>query len=152
MTSIKLSSFNFESVNMSVIAEALEHIKSYLEDTDYTGYFGDLANESLGCDPYVIYHASAKKWIHDHSLCPFDMIEDIRSYHNDNYGGFEMEIHPENVVTAYMYVVLGDLVGCWLNCKLEEDFDLDLWNEEITDETRVLIIEIISKELESLEA
>lgn len=151
MTSINLSFFNFDSVNMSVISEALKHIKNYLEDTDYTGYFCDLANESLGCDPYVIYHALAKKWINDHELCPFDMIEDIREYHNDNYGGFELEVNPENVVTAYMDIVLSDLLECWLNDKLEEDYDLDLWNEEITDETRALIIQIINEELESLE-
>lgn len=151
MTSINLSSFTFDSVNMSVIVEALEHIKNYLEDTEYNEYFCDLANESLGCDPYVIYHASAKAWIKKHDLCPFDMIEDIREYHTNNYEGFELEIHPENVVTAYMDVVLGDLIGCWLNCKLEEDYDLDLWNEEITDETRALIIQIINEELESLE-
>lgn len=148
MNTIKLSDFNFESVNESVVNEALAHLKSYLEDTDYNGYFCDLSNESLGCDPYVIYHASAKEWINNHELDVFDMIEDIKDYQNSNFGEFMLEINPENVVTAYMDTVLSDIVGCWLNTKLEEDFDLDLWNEEVTDEARATIIQVLEQELE----
>lgn len=148
MNTIKLSDFNFESVNESVVNEALSHLKSYLEDTDYNGYFCDLSNESLGRDPYVIYHASAKEWINNHELDVFDMIGDIQEYHNTNFDGFHLEINPESVVTAYMDTILSDIVGCWLNTKLEEDFDLDLWNEEVTDETRAILIQVLEQELE----
>lgn len=151
MTSIKLSSFSLESVNQSVILEALEHLKGYIEDTDYSGYFCDLSNESLGCDPYVIYHASAKEWINKHELDVFDVIEDVREYHNDNFGEFSLEVNPENVVTAYMSIVLGDVVNSWLSNKLEADFGLDLWDEEVTDDNRKVLLQVLTEELEAIE-
>ncbi|AUR84777.1 hypothetical protein NVP1063O_110 [Vibrio phage 1.063.O._10N.261.45.C7] len=152
MTTINLSDFNFDSVNTSLVVEALEHIKSYLEDTDYSDHFCDLANSSLGCDPYVIYHAKAEEWMKSHDLDVFDAIEDVREYHNANFGAFTMEITSESVVTAYMDVVLNDVVGCWLNSHLEEEHDLDLWNEEVEEAHRKLIIEVLESAIESLEA
>ena len=151
MTTINLSSFNFESVNLSVIAEAVEYLKDFLVDTESTDYLCDVANESLGCDPYVIYHSKAKDWLKMHNLDTFDVIEDVREYHNINFGEFSLEINPETIVTAYMSTVLNDLVGLWLIDQLENNHDLDLWNEELTDETRKIIVTILSELAEELE-
>lgn len=150
-TTLNFSDFNFETVNTSVIVEALNHIRDFLQDQEFEGYFCDLANESLGCDPYIIYHAAAKEWLKGHSLDVFDVIEDVRDYYNQNFGEFSIEINPENIVTCYMDVVLGDVVGCWLNTQLEEDHDLDLWNEEIGDH-RELIIKVLEIEIAAWEA
>ena len=150
-TAIKLSDFNFDSVNTSLVIEALEHIKAYLTDTDYSEYFCDLANSSLGCDPYVIYHAKAKEWLKSHDLDVFDVIDDVREYHNANFDQFTMEITPESVVTAYMDVILNDVVGCWLNAHLEEKHDLDLWNEEVEESHRELIIKVLESEIAAWE-
>lgn len=147
MTTIKLSDFNFDSVNTSLVLEALEHLKTYIIDTEYTGYFCDLANESLGCDPYVIYHAKAKEWLASHDLDVFDVIDDVREYHNSNFGGFTMEITPESVVTAYMDVLLNDVVGCWLNSHIEDIHGLDLWSEELEESHRKIIIEVLEDEI-----
>ncbi|AUR91555.1 hypothetical protein NVP1161O_113 [Vibrio phage 1.161.O._10N.261.48.C5] len=150
-TTINQYDFSFDFVNNSIIIEALEHIKAYLVDTDYSEYFCDLANSSLGCDPYVIYHAKAKGWLKSHDLDVFDVIADVREYHNANFGEFTMEINPESVVTAYMGVILNDVVGCWLNVHLEEEHHLDLWNEEVEEVPRKLIIKILESEIAAWE-
>lgn len=151
MQTIQLLSFNFDTVTNSVVLEALEHIKSHLEDIEYSIYFRELASDSLGGDPYVIYHTSAQEWISKHDLDVFDVIEDIREYHNENFGEFSLEVTPEKIVTAYMDVVLNDVVDCWLSLKLEEDFDLDLWNEEVTDHTRSIMIQALEHEIKAFE-
>lgn len=150
-TTLSFSTFNFDSITNAVMVEGLEHIKSYLEDTDFSGYFCDLSSESIGCDPYVIYHASAKQWISDNGLDTFDVIDDVKEYHTQNFGGFTLEVTPVNIVTAYMDVVLSDIVGCWLNNRMEEEHNLDLWDDEITDETRPLLLKLIEEEIEAFE-
>ena len=80
------------------------------------------------------------------------MIEDVRDYHSNNFGEFSLEITPENIVTAYMDVVLSDIVGLWLVTSIEDKtgFD-DLWNEKVTQELQALIVDVLGAEIKNLE-
>lgn len=149
MSTIKLSNFNFETLTLSVITEGLTHLKNHIEDTETKDYLCDLASESLQGMPYIVYHSKAKNWLKIHNLEVFEVIEEIREYHINNFGDFTLEVNPENMVTAYMEVVLSDLVGIWLVDRLEKDHDIYLWDEELNEDTRSIILDIISKELDN---
>jgi hypothetical protein len=61
-------------------------------------------------DYYIIGYYNASQWLKKHDLDPFEAIEIVRDYENDNFGEFTSRINSEAVVNMLVYIYGEELI------------------------------------------
>ena len=111
----------------------------------YDGYLCDLHNEVFNMEMYTNNRDEAIKILD--SLGTYSVIEEITRYEQDNFG--EVNTHrlasPCDVLSMFWYIVGEEALA-----ELAEDvpeFD-NLWNEELTEEECLVLIDRFKKKME----
>ena len=111
----------------------------------YDGYLCDLHNEVFNMDMYTNNRNEAIKILD--SLGAYSVIEEITRYEQDNFG--EVNTHrlasPCDVLTMFYYILGEEALA-----ELAEDvpeFD-ELWNEELTEDECLVLIDRFKKKME----
>ena len=111
----------------------------------YDGYLCDLHNEVFNMEMYTDNRDEAIKILD--SLGTYSVIEEITRYEQDNFG--EVNTHrlasPCDVLSMFWYIVGEEALA-----ELGEDvpeFD-ELWNEELTEEECLVLIDRFRKKME----
>ena len=111
----------------------------------YDGYLCDLHNEVFNMDMYTNNRDEAIKILD--SLGTYSVIEEITRYEQDNFG--EVNTHrlasPCDVLSMFWYITGEEALA-----ELGEDvpeFD-ELWNEELTEEECLVLIDRFNKKME----
>ena len=111
----------------------------------YEGYLCDLHNEVFNMEMYTNNRDEAIKILD--SLGTYSVIEEITRYEQDNFG--EVNTHrlasPCDVLSMFWYIVGEEALA-----ELGEDvpeFD-ELWNEELTEEECLVLIDRFRKKME----
>ena len=111
----------------------------------YDGYLCDLHNEVFNMEMYTNNRDEAIKILD--SLGTYSVIEEITRYEQDNFG--EVNTHrlasPCDVLSMFWYIVGEEALA-----ELGEDvpeFD-ELWNEELTEEECLVLIDRFRKKME----
>ena len=111
----------------------------------YDGYLCDLHNEVFNMEMYTDNRDEAIKILD--SLGAYSVIEEITRYEQDNFG--EVNTHrlasPCDVLTMFYYILGEEALA-----ELVEDvpeFD-ELWNEELTEEECLVLIDRFTKKME----
>ena len=111
----------------------------------YDGYLCDLHNEVFNMEMYTDNRDEAIKILD--SLGAYSVIEEITRYEQDNFG--EVNTHrlasPCDVLTMFYYILGEEALA-----ELAEDvpeFD-ELWNEELTEEECLVLIDRFRKKME----
>ena len=111
----------------------------------YEGYLCDLHNEVFNMEMYTNNRDEAIKILD--SLGTYSVIEEITRYEQDNFG--EVNTHrlasPCDVLTMFYYILGEEALA-----ELAEDvpeFD-ELWNEELTEEECLVLIDRFTKKME----
>ena len=111
----------------------------------YEGYLCDLHNEVLNTEMYTEDRNKAIEILD--SLGAYSVIEEITRYEQDNFG--EVNTHrlasPCDVLSMFWYIVGEEALA-----ELGEDvpeFD-ELWNEELTEDECLVLIDRFNKKME----
>ena len=111
----------------------------------YDGYLCDLHNEVFNMEMYTDNRDEAIKILD--SLGTYSVIEEITRYEQDNFG--EVNTHrlasPCDVLSMFWYIAGEEALA-----ELGEDvpeFD-ELWNEELTEEECLVLIDRFTKKME----
>ena len=111
----------------------------------YDGYLCDLHNEVFNTEMYTNNRDEAIKILD--SLGAYSVIEEITRYEQDNFG--EVNTHrlasPCDVLTMFYYILGEEALA-----ELAEDvpeFD-NLWNEELTEDDCLVLIDRFKKKME----
>ena len=111
----------------------------------YEGYLCDLHNEVFNTEMYTNNRDEAIKILD--SLGTYSVIEEITRYEQDNFG--EVNTHrlasPCDVLTMFYYILGEEALA-----ELAEDvseFD-ELWNEELTEDECLVLIDRFKKKME----
>ena len=111
----------------------------------YDGYLCDLHNEVFNMEMYTNNRDEAIKILD--SLGAYSVIEEITRYEQDNFG--EVNTHrlasPCDVLTMFYYILGEEALA-----ELAEDvpeFD-ELWNEELTEDDCLVLIDRFKKKME----
>ena len=111
----------------------------------YDGYLCDLHNEVFNMEMYTNNRDEAIKILD--SLGTYSVIEEITRYEQDNFG--EVNTHrlasPCDVLSMFWYIIGEEALA-----ELAEDvpeFD-ELWNEELTEEECLVLIDRFKKKME----
>lgn len=111
----------------------------------YDGYLCDLHNEVFNMEMYTDNRDEAIKILD--SLGAYSVIEEITRYEQDNFG--EVNTHrlasPCDVLTMFYYILGEEALA-----ELVEDvpeFD-ELWNEELTEDECLVLIDRFKKKME----
>ena len=111
----------------------------------YDGYLCDLHNEVFNMEMYTNNRDEAIKILD--SLGTYSVIEEITRYEQDNFG--EVNTHrlasPCDVLSMFWYIVGEEALA-----ELAEDvpeFD-ELWNEELTEDECLVLIDRFKKKME----
>ena len=111
----------------------------------YDGYLCDLHNEVFNMEMYTNNRDEAIKILD--SLGAYSVIEEITRYEQDNFG--EVNTHrlasPCDVLTMFYYILGEEALA-----ELAEDvpeFD-ELWNEELTEDECLVLIDRFKKKME----
>ena len=111
----------------------------------YDGYLCDLHNEVFNMEMYTDNRDEAIKILD--SLGAYSVIEEITRYEQDNFG--EVNTHrlasPCDVLTMFYYILGEEALA-----ELAEDvpeFD-ELWNEELTEDECLVLIDRFKKKME----
>ena len=111
----------------------------------YDGYLCDLHNEVFNMEMYTDNRDEAIKILD--SLGAYSVIEEITRYEQDNFG--EVNTHrlasPCDVLTMFYYILGEEALA-----ELAEDvpeFD-ELWNEEVTEDECLVLIDRFKKKME----
>ena len=111
----------------------------------YEGYLCDLHNEVFNMEMYTDDRDEAIKILD--SLGAYSVIEEITRYEQDNFG--EVNTHrlasPCDVLSMFWYIIGEEALA-----ELGEDvpeFD-ELWNEELTEEECLVLIDRFTKKME----
>ena len=111
----------------------------------YEGYLCDLHNEVFNTEMYTNNRDEAIEILD--SLGAYSVIEEITRYEQDNFG--EVNTHrlasPCDVLTMFYYILGEEALA-----ELAEDvpeFD-ELWNEELTEEECLVLIDKFKKKME----
>ena len=111
----------------------------------YDGYLCDLHNEVFNMEMYTDNRDEAIKILD--SLGAYSVIEEITRYEQDNFG--EVNTHrlasPCDVLTMFYYILGEEALA-----ELAEDvpeFD-ELWNEELTEDDCLVLIDRFRKKME----
>ena len=111
----------------------------------YEGYLCDLHNEVFNMEMYTNNRDEAIKILD--SLGAYSVIEEITRYEQDNFG--EVNTHrlasPCDVLSMFWYIVGEEALA-----ELAEDvpeFD-ELWNEELTEDECLVLIDRFKKKME----
>ena len=111
----------------------------------YDGYLCDLHNEVFNMEMYTEDRNKAIEILD--SLGTYSVIEEITRYEQDNFG--EVNTHrlasPCDVLSMFWYIVGEEALA-----ELGEDvpeFD-ELWNEELTEEECLVLIDRFKKKME----
>ena len=111
----------------------------------YDGYLCDLHNEVFNMEMYTDNRDEAIKILD--SLGAYSVIEEITRYEQDNFG--EVNTHrlasPCDVLTMFYYILGEEALA-----ELAEDvpeFD-ELWDEELTEEECLVLIDRFTKKME----
>ena len=111
----------------------------------YEGYLCDLHNEVFNMEMYTNNRDEAIKILD--SLGAYSVIEEITRYEQDNFG--EVNTHrlasPCDVLTMFYYILGEEALA-----ELAEDvpeFD-ELWNEELTEDECLVLIDRFKKKME----
>ena len=111
----------------------------------YDGYLCDLHNEVFNMEMYTDNRDEAIKILD--SLGTYSVIEEITRYEQDNFG--EVNTHrlasPCDVLTMFYYI-LGEEALAELGEDVPE-FD-ELWDEELTEEECLVLIDKFRKKME----
>ena len=111
----------------------------------YEGYLCDLHNEVFNMEMYTNDRDEAIKILD--SLGTYSVIEEITRYEQDNFG--EVNTHrlasPCDVLSMFYYII-GEEAFAELGEDVPE-FD-ELWNEELTEEECLVLIDRFKKEME----
>ena len=124
--------------------EAKRAIIEKLEE-GYDGYLCDLHNEVFNMEMYTNNKDEAIKILD--SLGTYSVIEEITRYEQDNFG--EVNTHrlasPCDVLTMFYYI-LGEEALAELGEDVPE-FE-EFWNEELTEEECLVLIDRFTKKME----
>ena len=111
----------------------------------YDGYLCDLHNEVFNMEMYTNNRDEAIKILD--SLGTYSVIEEITRYEQDNFG--EVNTHrlasPCDVLSMFYYIIGEEALS-----ELGEDvpeFD-ELWNEELTEDECLVLIDRFKKKME----
>ena len=111
----------------------------------YDGYLCDLHNEVFNMEMYTNNRDEAIKILD--SLGAYSVIEEITRYEQDNFG--EVNTHrlasPCDVLSMFWYIIGEEALA-----ELAEDvpeFD-ELWNEELTEDECLVLIDRFKKKME----
>ena len=111
----------------------------------YDGYLCDLHNEVFNMEMYTDNRDEAIKILD--SLGAYSVIEEITRYEQDNFG--EVNTHrlasPCDVLSMFWYIIGEEALA-----ELGEDvpeFD-ELWNEELTEDECLVLIDRFKKKME----
>ena len=111
----------------------------------YEGYLCDLHNEVFNMEMYTNDRDEAIEILD--SLGAYSVIEEITRYEQDNFG--EVNTHrlasPCDVLSMFWYIIGEEALA-----ELAEDvpeFD-NLWNEELTEEECLVLIDRFNKKME----
>ena len=100
--------------------EIKAHFDDYisdLTDKEIKENIDDLHHDIFNNDYYIIGTYKAKKWLGDEV---FNIIDTIKQYENDNFGGVNTDFSdPEKVVNMYVYIIGEEIVSDYRN-QLEE--------------------------------
>jgi hypothetical protein len=102
-------------MNKSIYNELLEHVIETIEDQDLTD-FDDLHFHAFNEDYYIIGYKNASDWLDSHGVSPWEAIETVRDYEQDNFGEFNTEVNSESITNMLAYIYGGEVLS---------DFDLD---------------------------
>ena len=108
-----------------------------MKDWEQEHYACDLHHYIFNEDYYIIGHYNARKWIKEHDLDVFEMIDRVVQYEQEHFGKSETEITPEKVVNMYVYIEGEEILN-------ESDHLHNIWNEECTTEDYEQIIKDLS--------
>lgn len=127
--------------------EAAEAIIDCLKD-GYSGYLCDLHNEVFNTGYYIDNNDEARNWIEDYEDDAFGVIGEIVEYEKSNFGEVYTDISMAYKVVNMFYYIIGDEVLIEL---MDGSADCDeLWNEELGENERKLLIKIFTKRMEEL--
>ena len=114
-------------------------------ETGYEGYLCDLHNEVFNMEMYTNNRDEAIKILD--SLGAYSVIEEITRYEQDNFG--EVNTHrlasPCDVLSMFWYIVGEEALS-----ELAEDVPEfnELWNDELTEEECLVLIDRFKKKME----
>jgi hypothetical protein len=118
--------------------EALEDIKNTLLD-GYHGYLCELHNELFNTDYYIISRHDAEKALEEYGI--FKAIGEIVQYEEMHFGEIITDLSEPEIVANMLYYIVGiDTINEIMN---ENELLLNEWNNIVSDETRLLMLNII---------
>lgn len=127
--------------------ECADDIITALED-GYSGYLCDLHNEVFNTSKYFTSKTAALQWAKNYEENAFEIISAVVNYEQFNFGEIYTEIsNPAKVINAYRYVMGEEVLGELMEDSPECD---ELWNEEIGETERKVLIKIFSERAEEL--
>jgi len=103
-------------MNKSIYNELLEHIIETIEDQDLTDFGRDLHFHAFNEDYYIIGYQNASDWLKCHDVSPWEAIETVRDYEQNNFGEFTAEVNSESITNMLIYIYGEEILS---------DFDLD---------------------------
>ncbi|MCK4500389.1 hypothetical protein KAU11_07820 [Candidatus Babeliales bacterium] len=105
--------------------ELIEHIINTIEEQEIID-FEELHYHAFNEDYYIIGYYQASEWLEEHGIDPFDAIQTIVDYENENFGEVNTKVdNSETVVNMYVYIKGEDLLS---------EFDLDVEQSELLEE------------------
>lgn len=124
-------------------AEAKARIIEELEN-DYDGYLCDLHNRVFNEDYEYIYTSEAREMLNRYDV--FDAIEEIKEYEQNNFGEVNTDFSSSCAVANMIWYIIGEEA---LQELMEDSAECDeLWNEEIGDIERKVLIKIFKEKAE----
>lgn len=115
----------------SIKTELSSHIEDMISDGVLTlENVDDWHFHAFNEDYYMIGYYQCEEWLKSHNVSPFEAIETIREYEQDNFGEVNTDFSSsENVVNMYVYIlgeqVLSEVADHWIEHLEEKQLEED---------------------------
>ena len=111
----------------SIKSELLSHVEDMVNDGVLTlDNVDDWHFHAFNEDCYMIGYYQCEEWLKKHNVSPFEAIETIREYEQDNFGEVHTDFSSsENVVNMYVYIlgeqVMYEVADHWIEYLEEKE-------------------------------
>lgn len=113
-------------------------------NSGFDGYLCDLHNETFNTSYEYVYTSEAKDMLREYDV--FEAMELIKTYEQNNFGEVNTDLSNPCAVANMVWYIVGEEA---LQELMEDSAECEeLWNEEIGDEERKVLIKIFREKME----
>lgn len=113
-------------------------------ESGFDGYLCDLHNETFNTSYEYVYTSEAKDMLREYDV--FEAMELIKTYEQNNFGEVNTDLSDPCAVANMVWYIVGEEA---LQELMEDSAECEeLWNEEIGDEERKVLIKIFREKME----